>query len=351
VTGPRKTPPLDPGRYSRQTLFEGLGKDGQRKISASRVAIVGCGALGSFHASLLARAGVGTLRLIDRDYVESSNLQRQILFDEEDARQLLPKAAAAERILRRVNSQIRIDGVVADLHSANAGELLRDVDLILDGSDNFDVRMLINDYSVSQGIPWVYGACVGSYGLAFAILPGDTPCLRCLFESAPPPGSAPTCDTAGVLGPIVAVISGIQTAEALKILAGRRDQVSRQIAAVDVWEGRLQTIGLGAGARRADCPACGLRRFDFLEGRAGSDVATLCGRDSVQLRPGNSSRVDLVEVEKRLAVLGSVERNRYLVRAKVGDYQITLFEDGRAIIGGTTDPGVARGVYARYVGH
>jgi len=346
----RADPGADLARYSRQILFEGLGEEGQRRICASSVAVVGAGALGSFHASILARAGVGVLRLIDRDFVEASNLQRQILYDEEDARQLLPKATAAERKLRRVNSQVKVEGIVADLNFTNADRLLSGVDLILDGSDNFEARLLINDFAVARGVPWVYGACVGSYGLAFAILPGDTPCLRCIFESAPPPGSTPTCDTAGVLGSIVAVISGVQTAEALKILSGRRERVSRQIVAADVWEGRLQTIELGAGARRADCPACGRRQFEYLEGRAGSDSATLCGRNAVQFRPHSASAIDLAEVEKRLAPLGRVARNPFLVRASVESYEITVFADGRAIIGGTQDPGVARSVYARYVG-
>jgi len=346
----RADPSADLARYSRQILFEGLGEEGQRRICASSVAVVGAGALGSFHASILARAGVGVLRLIDRDFVEASNLQRQVLYDEEDARQLLPKATAAERKLRRVNSQVKVEGIVADLNFTNADRLLSGVDLILDGSDNFEARLLINDFAVARGVPWVYGACVGSYGLAFAILPGDTPCLRCIFESAPPPGTTPTCDTAGVLGSIVAVISGVQTAEALKILSGRRERVNRHIVAADVWEGRLQAIELGPGARRADCPVCGRHQFEYLEGRVGSDSATLCGRNAVQFRPHNASAIDLAEVEKRLAPLGRVARNPFLVRASVESYEITVFADGRAIIGGTQDPGVARSVYARYVG-
>ncbi len=344
-------PDSDEIRYSRQVLFEGIGAEGQERLGTARVAIVGCGALGSFHATLLARAGVGTLRLIDRDFVEFSNLQRQILFDEEDARRILPKAGAAQQKLQRVNSRIRIDAEIEDLNPGNAHRLLSDVDLILDGSDNFEVRLLVNDFSIARSVPWIYGACVGSYGLTFTIIPGETPCLRCLFESAPPPGSVPTCDTAGVLGSIVSVISGLQTAEALKLLAGRREALNLGLQSVDVWEGRLQTISLGPGSRRNDCPACGRKEFEHLEGGMESNAVTLCGRESVQVRPLNAGQVDLEAMEKKLAPLGGVERNRYLLRARIDPYLITLFTDGRAIITGTRDEAVARSVYARYIGH
>ncbi|MEE9218895.1 MAG: ThiF family adenylyltransferase, partial [Acidobacteriota bacterium] len=298
----------DLSRYSRQILFEGIGEEGQRRLSAASVAVVGCGALGTFHASTLARAGVGRLRLIDRDFVETSNLQRQILYNEEDARQFLPKAAAAAHHLREVNSQIEIDAVVADLNADNVHRHLAGIDLILDGSDNFEARLLINDYAVSRKVPWIYGACVGSYGLMLTILPGQTPCLRCLFENAPPPGSTPTCDTAGVLASVVAVISGLQTAEALKLLCGRRQALSLDLRSVDVWEGRLQAITMGAGARRPDCPACGRGEFEFLEGTTESNAATLCGRDSVQVLPRAGVSIDLEHLERTLAALGRVER-------------------------------------------
>jgi adenylyltransferase/sulfurtransferase len=338
-----------PARYSRQVLFEEIGAAGQARLMASRVVLVGCGALGTVQASLLVRAGVGALRIVDRDFVEESNLQRQILFDEEDVRSLLPKAVAAAAKLKTTNSLVAVEGIVEDLNASSAERLLGGFDLILDATDNFDARYLVNDYAVKNGTPWIYGACVGSYGLSFPILPGDTPCLRCVFESAPPPGLAPTCDTAGVLGPIVGIVASLQAAEALKILAGRLDRVSRRIAAVDVWEGRHTLIDLPP--RDPECACCAGRRFTYLEGREGADTATLCGRNAVQIRRRDGARLDLDEVARRLAPLGTLERNRFLVRAHIDRYRLTVFADGRAIVDGTTDAGVARSLYARYVGH
>lgn len=337
-----------PTRYSRQALFEGIGRDGQARLGAARAALVGCGALGTVQATLLVRAGVGTLRIIDRDFVEESNLQRQVLFDEEDARAVLPKAVAAERKLRAANSLVTVEGVVDDLNPASAARLLDGFDLLLDATDNFDARFLLNDYSVKTGVPWIYGACVGSYGLTFPILPGETACLRCVFESAPPPGLSPTCDTAGVLGPIVGVVASLQAAEALKILAGRHDRVSRRMQVVDVWEGRHSFVDLPP--RDPECSCCARRRFDYLEGSLGSDTATLCGRDAVQIRRRDGQRLDLDEVARRLGPIGSLEKNSFLLRARIDAYRLTVFADGRAIISGTTDPGVARSVYARYIG-
>src|SRR5437867_6100318 len=262
-----------PARYSRQVLFEEIGAEGQARLMASKAVLVGCGALGTVQASLLVRAGVGTLRIIDRDVVEESNLQRQILFDEEDVRALLPKAVAAERKLRATNSLVRVEGVVDDLNAGTIGRLLDGFDLILDATDNFDARFLLNDYAVKSGRPWIYGACVGSYGLTFPILPGETACLRCVFESAPPPGLSPTCDTAGVLGPIVGIIASLQTAEAMKILTGRPERVSRKMAFLDVWEGRQDLVDLPP--RDPDCPCCARREFSYLEGPLGSDTATM----------------------------------------------------------------------------
>src|SRR5258706_4220745 len=275
-TGPADGPDV-PSRYSRQVLFEAIGREGQQRLMASSVALVGCGALGTVQASLLVRAGVGRVRIIDRDFVEESNLQRQILFDEEDVRALLPKAVAAEIKLRRTNSLVAIEGGVEDLNASTIGRLLDGFDLLLDATDNFDARYLLNDYAVNTGVPWVYGACVGSYGLTFPILPGETACLRCVFESAPPPGLSPTCDTAGVLGPIVGLVASLQAAEALKILSGRRERVSRRMAVMDVWEGRHEVIDLPP--RDPDCPCCARREFPWLEGRLGSDTTVLGGRN------------------------------------------------------------------------
>ncbi len=337
-----------PGRYSRQVLFEGIGRDGQARLCAARVALVGCGALGTVQASLLVRAGVGRLRIIDRDFVEESNLQRQILFDEEDVRALLPKAVAAERKLRPVNSLVQVEGVVEDLNASTIGRLLDGFDLIVDATDNFDARFLLNDYAVNTGTPWIYGACVGSYGLTFPVLPGETACLRCVFESAPPPGMSPSCDTAGVIGPIVGTIASLQAAEALKILTGRRDRVSRKMTVIDLWDNRHDAIDLPP--REPGCPCCGRRQFPYLEGTLGADTTTLCGRNSVQIRRRDGGRLDLDEVARRLASCGTLEKNKFLVRATLGAYDLAVFADGRAIVSGTTDPAVAKSVYARYVG-
>jgi len=337
-----------PARYSRQVLFEEIGREGQVRLMASRVALVGCGALGTVQASLLVRAGVGTLRIIDRDFVEESNLQRQILFDEADVKALLPKAVAAEKKLRAANSLVQVEGLVEDLNASTIGRLLLGFDLVLDATDNFDARFLLNDYCVKTGTPWVYGACVGSYGLTFPILPGETACLRCVFETAPPPGLSPTCDTAGVLGPIVGIIASLQAAEALKILTGRRERVTRKMSVIDVWEGRQSQIDLPP--RDPTCPCCGKREFPYLEGRLGSDTATLCGRNAVQIRRQDGLRLDLDEVAKRLGAVGKVEKNRFLLRADIDACRLTVFADGRAIVSGTTDQALAKSIYSRYVG-
>jgi len=340
--------PVIPARYSRQILFDGIGEAGQSRIIAARVALVGCGALGTVQAALLARAGVGTLRIIDRDFVEESNLQRQILFDEEDVRQLVPKAVAAEKKLRAANSLVQVEGVVEDVNAATIARLLDGFDLIVDGSDNFDVRYLINDYAVKTGTPWVYGACVGSYGITFPILPGETACLQCVFESAPPAGFSPTCDTAGVIGPIVGSIASLQAAEALKILAGRRDKISRRITALDLWDNRRD--GFDLPPRNPRCHCCGQRQFDYLDGALGADVTTLCGRNSVQIRRRDETQVDLDALAQRLAQVGTFEKNRFLLRAQIDGYQLTIFANGRAIISGTYDLAVAKSLYSRYVG-
>ena len=337
-----------PGRYSRQVLFSGIGIAGQTKIIASRVAIVGCGALGSVQAELLVRAGVGNLRIIDRDFVEESNLQRQILFDEGDVRGLMPKAVAAEKKLRLVNSLVSIEGIVEDVNTASIERLLQGVDLIMDATDNFETRYLVNDYAVCSRIPWIYGACVGSYGLTFPILPGETACLRCVFENAPLPGVSPTCDTAGVIGPIAALVAAMQVAEALKILSEQLDCTARKLTTVDLWENRHDTIDLPAP--HVDCPCCGRRQFSYLEGADISDITTICGRNSVQIASRVKGEIDLDGLARRLEPLGAVEKTRYLVRVSLDNYQLTVFPDGRVIVSGTRDPAMAKSLYARYVG-
>jgi molybdopterin-synthase adenylyltransferase len=335
-------------RYSRQELFAGIGPLGQERIRASRVVVVGCGALGSVLAETMVRAGVGALTVVDRDFVEESNLQRQALFDQDDVARGLPKAAAAETKLRRINSDVVVRGLVADLSAENVDEVVRDVDLVLDGTDNFETRFLVNDVCVRDGIPWVYGACVGSYGLALLIRPRVTPCLRCVLEEMPPPGSGPTCDTAGVVAPIVHVVAGIQAGEALKILAGRTEDLLKGIVTVDLWQGVFEVVDL---ARRApSCPACTAGRYDYLASGAASGGAFLCGRDAVQVRPARGSRVDLPALAGRLAAVGSVSANEYLVRFSSRDADLVVFGDGRAIVRGVTDPAQARVLYAKYVG-
>jgi adenylyltransferase/sulfurtransferase len=314
----------------------------------ARVAIVGLGALGSLQAALLVRAGVRAVRLIDRDFVEESNLQRQLLYDEHDARTFQPKAVAAARHLREVNSLVSIEGLVDDLNPATIDRLLGGIDIILDATDNFDARYLLNDYAVKTGTPWIYGACVGSYGVTFTVVPGETACLRCIFESAPPPGLTPTCDTAGVLGSIAGVVASLQAVEALKLAAGRRAALSRKIVMIDLWQNTWDE--LGAPDADPQCPCCGRRRFDYLEGREGAETSSLCGRDAVQVRGRADANLDLDELARRLAPLGRVERTPFLLRADIDAWRLTVFGDGRAIIGGTDDPALAKSVYARYVG-
>jgi molybdopterin-synthase adenylyltransferase len=351
---------MEPGqhdKYSRQILFAGVGEAGQNAILDSSAVIVGCGALGTVAANLLVRAGVGRLRIIDRDFVEFSNLQRQALFEESDARDALPKAVAAERRLRAINSDPKIEGIVADVTPQNATELLSGFSVILDGTDNFETRLLLNDAAISLGIPWIYAAAVGSYGVTMTIRPGDSPCLACLLESGNPEngnGSAPgmagmeaTCDTTGVLNAAVSVIASIEAAEAIKLLAGKPEALNGRLISCDVWSGKFQAIGI---ARNPDCRACARRDFTYLAGDAQPHI-TLCGRDSVQIHERHR-RLDLAELGRRLASASAAEvrNNDFLLRFRVAPYELTVFADGRAIIKGTKDPAVARSLYARYIG-
>lgn len=332
-------------RYSRQARFAPLGPQGQQRVEQARVAIVGLGALGSVQAELLARAGVGTLRLIDRDFVELSNLQRQTLYDESDAAAALPKAVAAARRLAQVNSGIETEPVVADLSPANIEELFEGVNLILDATDNFETRYLINDFAVREAVPWIYGAAVGSYGIKLAVAPGITACFRCVYPD-PPRGAQPTCETEGVLGPATSAIASLQAGDALKILALGAESVAARMTTIDVWSGAIRQTA--APARDPDCPCCARRQFPYLDGKHRAPIS-LCGRNAVQiherLRP-----VNLAELAARLRDLTEVRMNEFALRAALESYELTVFPDGRAIIKGTTDPGVARSVYARYVG-
>lgn len=332
-------------RYSRQIRFADIGEAGQEALLRARVVIVGCGALGTFQAAALVRAGVGSLTLIDRDYVELSNLQRQWLFEESDAAQALPKAAAAERRLGRINSRVRARGVVADLTASNAGELLGEAQLILDGTDNFDTRYLINDFAVSRGVPWIYGAAVGSYGLAMPVLPDRTACLRCVYPD-PPGGAQPTCETAGVLNPVTALVASYQVADALKILSGRADLVQPRITMVEIWQGGTRQID--APPRDPECPTCGRRQFPYLDESRRAPVR-LCGRNAVQVQD-RVETLDLAKLKARLEPIGEVRANEFALRFIVAPYEMTVFPDGRAIIKGTSDAGIARSLYARYVG-
>ena len=348
INPPETDPPAE--RYVRQSIFAPIGPEGQRRLGATRVLLVGCGALGSAVADLLVRAGIGRLIVVDRDYVELSNLQRQTLFDEADVADHLPKAAAAAARLRRINGDVRIEPVVTDVNPTNVERLANDADLIVDGTDNFETRYLINDVAVKRGIPWVYGGVIGGYGMTMTIRPGQTPCLRCVFPEPPPAGTAPTCDTAGVLGPAVGLVAALQTAEALKLAVGDVEALNHDLLAIDVW--RLSFDRIPLSEPRPDCPTCGQHDFAFLDAMAPSRTTVLCGQDAVQVRIHPPVALDLGALADRLGAVGEVRSNRFLLRfnERAGKHELTIFPDGRAIVKGTTDPAEARALYARYVG-
>src|SRR5579871_165113 len=333
-------------RYSRQILFPGIGAHGQEMLAKAKVAIVGCGATGACVSSLLALAGVGSLRIIDRDYVETSNLQRQVLFDEADAAESLPKAVAAARKIAAFNSEIRVEPKVADLTPENIHDLLDEAYLILDATDNFETRYLINDLAVKQGRPWIYAAAVAAYGVTMNILPGETACLACLFP-APPSGMVETCDTAGILNPAVNLIGSIQAAEALKLLTGAKDRLRRTLLSVDVWTNERAEIS--SAHPRAGCPTCAKREFPYLAGK-GRPHITLCGRNSVQIHE-RQRPIDFQAMSSRLQPHGTVKHNDFVLKFWHESYEVTLFLDGRAIIKGTADASVARSLYARFIGN
>jgi adenylyltransferase/sulfurtransferase len=339
--------PLDE-RYSRQIRFAPIGEAGQQRLAASRVLLIGLGALGTVTADQVVRAGVGFVRLIDRDFVELSNLQRQSLFDEEDIRNSLPKAVAAEAKLRRINSSVEIEARVDDVNPSNIEDYLSDVDLVLDALDNFETRFVVNDACAKHHKPWIYTAAVGSYGLVMPVLPGTTPCLRCLMGSLPAPGTSPTCETAGVIAPITHIIASIQVAEAMKFLTGNLQAEQIRLTAYDVWSHRFQRIDVGTESM-VTCPVCSEGKFEYLDGNPLRTI-TLCGRNAVQLIPGVKGDINFEELSKSIAAFGAVQFNDFLLRCSAPPYEITLFKDGRAIVKGTEEPGAARSVYSKMVG-
>jgi len=337
-------------RYSRQVRFAPLGEAGQRQLSDSRVLVCGCGALGAAIANTLVRAGVGFVRIVDRDFLELSNLQRQVLYDEDDIAAGLPKAIAAAGKLQKINSQITIDPVVADVTHKNIEQLAGDVDVIVDGTDNFEIRFLLNDFALAHGKPWVYGGVIGAEGQSMTIVPGETACLACLLPEPPPPGVTPTCDSAGILGSAVNMVAAIQSTEAIKLLSGSSDAISRKLTIIDLWTNRYRGVELAKLREAGDCRACGQHDFVWLDGQRGSKSAVLCGRNAVQLRPDAAQTLDLAVVAKQLSSAGEVMHNDYLLRLETASHTLTLFPDGRAIVAGTDDPSVARSVFAQLIG-
>lgn len=336
-------------RYSRQILFAGIGKEGQDRLLNSRALIIGCGALGSAQAESLARAGVGRLRIADRDFVEFSNLQRQTMFTESDAADRLPKAIACANHIREINSDIEVEAEIVDVNHSNIERLIQNCDVVLDGTDNFATRYLINDACVKHHVKWIYGAAVGSYGVTMTVRPNETPCLRCVFPEAPPAASAPTCETSGVIMPIISVVAAVQVSEALKLLAGQTKDLHGSLMQFDVWRNEWRRIALGGNS--ADCATCALRRFETLDAEESEFAAVLCGRHAVQISPARPARVDLSALSHKLQSVGEVKANDYLLRFRTGDYELTVFQDARSIIRGTDNIATARSLYAKYIGN
>lgn len=339
-----------PTRYDRQVRFSPFGAAGQQKLAAGRALVCGCGALGSVIAGTLVRAGVGFVRIVDRDFVELNNLQRQFLFDEDDVANTMPKAAAAAEKLRRVNSSIEIESVVADVTFTNIAKLAGDVDVVVDGTDNFATRFLVNDFCVKNGRPWVYGGCIGAEGQSMTILPHDTACLACLLPEPPPPGVTPTCDTAGVLGPVIGLIGSLEACEAIKILSGNTAAISRALTVVEMWDNRLRQVDVSKLRSESDCRVCQHGEYRWLSGERSGGSAVLCGRNAVQIAPQANATLSLDDLATRLEGIGRVARNPFLLRLTVDEYQLTVFPDGRTIVNGTDDVAVARTLQAKYIG-
>lgn len=335
-------------RYERQYILDSIGIDGQRRLSASTVVIVGCGALGTAIANSVVRAGVGRVRIVDRDFVELNNLQRQILFDETDVEAGIPKAIAAGQKLRSINSQVFVEPCVTDLSPSNAESLITDADLVLDGTDNFETRFLINDVCVKHDTPWIYGGVIDTRGMSMPIIPHKSPCFRCFLSEIPPPGSIPTCDTVGVLATTVAVVAALEVTEGLKILTGQDQELNQHMAYVDVWRGDFEQIDIQK--QEGECSTCGLERFEFLNTEKGSLITSLCGREAVQVDMQGEAKVSLPRLAERLSPIGEVSFNEYILRFRFDTYELAIFPDGRAIIKGCTDPQKARMLYAKYIG-
>ena len=338
-------------RYVRQMCYAPLGTAGQRRIQQATVLVCGCGALGSVLCNTLARAGVGHLRIVDRDFLELNNLQRQVLYDEQDVADHLPKAIAAAKKLRNINSEIEIEPIVTDVDFTNIESLVKNVDVILDGTDNFETRFLLNDAAHNFEIPWVYGGCIGAEGQTMTIVPGKTGCLRCLIPEVPPPGTTPTCDTAGILGPIINIVASFQACEAIKLISGNQDKISTSWTIVDLWDNRIRQIRMDSLREAGTCPTCGQGDYAWLNGERGSHTAVLCGRNAVQLSFPDRAPLALDRLAESLSSVGTVSRNAFLLRAAIDGYELTVFPDGRAIISGTDDPAEAKTIYAKYVGN
>jgi molybdopterin-synthase adenylyltransferase len=336
-------------RYSRQILFNGIGNVGQRRLSSSRVLVVGCGALGSAQSESLARAGIGHVRIVDRDFVELSNLQRQTMFTERDARERLPKAIAASNHINEINSDVRVEPLVLDVNNSNIERLINGCDVVVDGTDNFSTRYLINDACVKQKLIWIYGAAVSSYGVSMTIRPHQTACLRCVFEEPPSAASAPTCDTAGVIMPIINMVAAVQVSEALKVLTGNLEDLHGALVQFDVWKNEWRQIN--PGLPRDGCRTCGLQLFDYLDSETNEGAAVLCGRDAIQILPPKPTAIDFASLATRLKNIGDVKFNDYLLRFRTGEFELTVFHDARSIIRGTTEINTARSLYAKYIGN
>jgi adenylyltransferase/sulfurtransferase len=337
-------------RYSRQILFQHIGGERQKVLMNSSAVVIGCGALGTVSSSYLTRAGIGQIRIIDRDFIEESNLQRQILFDENDISENLPKAIAAQRKLQKINTKVKIEGIVTDVNYANIEELTQGVDIIIDGTDNFETRFLINDFCVKNSVPWIYGACIGGRGVVMNIIPSETPCLRCVFETMPQIGSFPTCDTAGVIGPIAGIIASIQVTEAIKILSEDYESINKTLIEIDVWNTKFRQIDVSGLKELNNCPTCKLHNYTFLEAEDGVMATFLCGKNAVQVMSRNRGNIDLRQLEQRLGSVADVSCNAFMLKFKVKDHEFTVFPDGRAIITGTADSSTAKTLYSKYLG-